>query len=227
MDDHLIDHDLRENRCRQGHQLYGERCEQHVAPDRAVPQQLRKEPAEPKSNVGMGHRIGIPQRRCRRRQEQDFASITRAEFLERARHRLARALFDVRDALAVAVQNDGQPAVPSSLVPRWSLVPPGWVRKFCRLARHNNRCHERRRQARQFLQPHLTPSALQSGRLGRPLKTEQAVGRRKLLERQSRCERNAMQIANRLQPPHKRAGRNQCCVHENPPLLLSEKAASS
>ena len=44
MHHHLVDHDLRAQRCGQRNELDGERGEQHVTPHRFVPQQLGHEP---------------------------------------------------------------------------------------------------------------------------------------------------------------------------------------
>ena len=46
MDDDLVDNDLREERRDQTDELDGKRCQQYVAPDRLVLEELFGEPAE-------------------------------------------------------------------------------------------------------------------------------------------------------------------------------------
>ena len=102
------------------------------------------------------------------------------------------ALLEIRNAIAVAHDDDGEAS------------RAGVIVRSRGTARNHSRSQHRdkgRGQPRQLAYWDVTQTALQAESGGRVLKGEQAIGGRKLLQNQARGKRNAVELADPLQPP--------------------------
>lgn len=102
---HLVDHDLREQRRGETDELDGERSDEHVAPDRAVLEQLGDEPAEaerPRLLLEALHRL-FP--RALVRDEDDRRLEELLEVVRKPSAGQLAARLDVQDALAVVLED--------------------------------------------------------------------------------------------------------------------------
>ena len=199
--DDSVKDDLRAQRRGQRHELDPKRCQQDVAPDLLVLEQLGNEPGKPECFLAPGRDvgIGIGERLCLGRKQYQLARIALVEIGCGERHPTRCARFEHYDVLVIGLDyyRQGMRRFPAAL----ALPGMGFVRAFGFRFRRPEHGHAGQRHVLDFVCGARLPLRLQAQRRSGLEQSRCRMRRGKLLRYEFGRKRDALELADRTQSP--------------------------